>query len=123
MNRYPYIPGDALAREYRTSQTAESKTIWYAIGRLEQYQAVLETPSETDCEQELEDLEALIVDLKAIGKRCMAHESNAWEVYTLVDKWQARNRVTPNAINAFVAETLQAAQDVLVQKVGEATNG
>ena len=111
--QYPYNPD--LSVPYRTTQTAESKTIWYAIGRLEQYQAVLETPSDTDCDQELENLDALIVDLKHIGQRCTQNQSNGWEVYSLVSQWQGWNNVTPNPIVEHILSILKDAQDKLVE--------
>jgi hypothetical protein len=127
-NRYPYIPGGGLDHPETRYPTLnelpfEAVVINRTIAHLTAFLVTLKTPGDDDVENEIATLSELLDDLTAIGRRVMANESNAWEVYTLVDQWQSRNNVTPNAINAFVAETLQAAQDVLVQKVGEATNG
>ena len=127
-NRYPYIPGGGLDHPETRYPTLnelpfEAVVINRTIAHLTAFLVTLKVPSDTDCENEIVSLSELLDDLTNIGRRVMAYESNGWEVYTLNDQWQARNRVTPNPINAFVAETLQAAQDVLVQKVGEATNG
>lgn len=126
MTRYPYIPGGGL--DHPTQRYPELNdlplevvVINRTVNHLADFLETLKVPSDTDCENEIIALSELLDDLTNIGKRCMANESNGWEVYALVEKWQAMNRVYPNAINEFVAETLQSAQNVLVQTVSEAT--
>ena len=125
--RYPFVPGGGLdhptQRYPELNDPLEVVVINKTITTLTDFLATLKVPSDTDCENEIVSLSELLDDLTAIRRRITANESNGWEVYTLNDQWQARNRVTPNPINEFVAETLQAAQDVLVQTIGEATNG
>ena len=126
-NRYPYIPGGGLdhpAQRYLELNELpfEAVVINRTIAHLTAFLVTLKVTGDDDVENEIATLSELLDDLTVIGRRVMAYESNGWELYTLCDQWQARNRVTPNPINEFVAETLQAAQDVLVQTIGEASN-